>query len=208
VRDSDIRVNVRLEVYVNVRRRVDQKEARICVQKGCLSASLGNHLPELPVNQQATACFTLCLSGRHHPEGTVASVINSDGREDITLVCPPSTRAMPSYRSLAVLAALPAVVLGGPAKRAISQPFVNPAESPLSASSNYVGQNNGSLPKTNYTSGKVFDRYIQIWLENTDFQTVASTPEFQALAKEGLLLDSYYALTHVSHYSQIIYVCF
>ena len=110
---------------------------------------------------------------------------------------------MPSYRSLAVLAALPAVVLGGPAKRAISQPFVKPAESPFSASSNYVGQNNGTLPKTKYTPGKVFDRYIQVWLENTDFQTAASTPEFQALAKEGLVLDSYYAVTHVSRHSQI-----
>lgn len=35
-------------------------------------------------------------------------------------------------------------------------------------------------------------------MENTDFQVAASTPEFQALAKQGLVLDSYYAVTHVS----------
>lgn len=84
-----------------------------------------------------------------------------------------------------------------PVKRADAQVFLPPAFSPFSTSSNYVGQNNGTLPKTNVVSGKFFDRFIQIWLENTDYQLAASTPEFQALAKQGLVLDSYYALTHV-----------
>jgi hypothetical protein len=103
-----------------------------------------------------------------------------------------------SYPSLVVLATLPGFVLGHSSKRAIAQSFVKPADSPFSASSNYVGQNNGTLPKTNVVSGKVFDRFIQIWLENTDYQSAASTPEFQAFAKEGLVLDSFYAVTHVS----------
>jgi hypothetical protein len=101
-------------------------------------------------------------------------------------------RVMLSYASLVVLAALPAFAQE-------AQVFVKPASSPFSASSNYVGQSNGTLPKTNVTSGKVFDRFIQIWLENTDYQSAASTPQFQALAKEGLLLDAYYSTTHVSH---------
>lgn len=35
-------------------------------------------------------------------------------------------------------------------------------------------------------------------LENTDFATAASSPTFQKLAQEGLLLDGYYGLTHPS----------
>ena len=104
---------------------------------------------------------------------------------------------MPSFASLIVLAALPAFTLGVTVKRAVAQTFVTPADSPFSASNNYVGQNNGSLAKTNVTAGKVFDRFIMIWLENTDYQSAASTPEFQALTKEGLVLDAYYAVTHV-----------
>lgn len=114
-----------------------------------------------------------------------------------------------SITVLGALGILPAIVLGGPTgdqpvKRAkIAQQFVKPADSPLSASSNYIGQNNGTLTNNNITSGKVFDRFIQIWLENTDFQVAASTPEFQSLSKQGVVLDSYYALTHVSHISSV-----
>lgn len=40
--------------------------------------------------------------------------------------------------------------------------FVNPSFSALSASSNYVGASNGSLPKMSIVSGKVFDRVTQV----------------------------------------------
>ena len=100
---------------------------------------------------------------------------------------------MISLPVLTAVTSLPAVVYGA----GIAQNFVPAAYSPTSASSNYVGANNGSLPKTNVTAGKVFDRFIQIWIENTDFQVAASTPEYQALAKEGIELTSYYAVTHV-----------
>lgn len=99
---------------------------------------------------------------------------------------------MISLPALAAVVSLPAAVYG-----AIAQDFTPAAYSPTSASSNYVGANNGSLPKSNVTAGKVFDRFIQIWIENTDYQVAASTPEYQALAKEGIVLSSYYALTHV-----------
>jgi hypothetical protein len=105
---------------------------------------------------------------------------------------------MPFYTSLIVLAALPAIALANPVERAITQGFTKPAFSPFSASTNYVGNNNGTLVNNKVTAGKVFDRFIQIWLENTDFQTAASTPEFQTILKDGLLLDAYYAVTHVS----------
>jgi hypothetical protein len=84
-----------------------------------------------------------------------------------------------------------------PAKRDINATFVQPASSPYTQSSNYVGVNNGSLSKTTPVSGKVFDRFIQIWLENTDYATAANTSQFTALAAQGILLDAYYAVTHV-----------
>lgn len=40
--------------------------------------------------------------------------------------------------------------------------FVPPSEGPLVASSNYVGANNGSLPKAEVVSGKAFNRFIQV----------------------------------------------
>ena len=46
--------------------------------------------------------------------------------------------------------------------------------------------------------GKVFDRFIQIWLENTDFSQAHSTPVFQNLSAQGILLSSYYGVTHPS----------
>ncbi|KAG6914513.1 hypothetical protein DXG01_016845 [Tephrocybe rancida] len=46
--------------------------------------------------------------------------------------------------------------------------------------------------------GKVFDRLITIWLENTDFNAAAADPNLKALAKQGLTLTNYFALTHPS----------
>ncbi|PWN50006.1 hypothetical protein IE53DRAFT_387729 [Violaceomyces palustris] len=112
---------------------------------------------------------------------------------------------MPSAYSLLALAALPAVVVSAPfsnsplSKRASSnQIFSPPSSSPTSASANYVGANNATLPKTSVVSGKSFDRIVQIWLENTDAAVASTTPAFQKLAAQGLTLSSYYAVTHPS----------
>jgi hypothetical protein len=104
---------------------------------------------------------------------------------------------MPSYASLVVLAALPAFALADLSNRAVAPTFVAPAFSPFSESTNYVGQSNGSLPKTDIVTGKVFDRFIQIWMENTDFSVANSTSQFAAIAKQGILLEQSYSLTHV-----------
>ncbi|VDB91576.1 unnamed protein product [Peniophora sp. CBMAI 1063] len=76
--------------------------------------------------------------------------------------------------------------------------FSPPAKDPFSTSTNYTGPSNGSLPVQSVTKGKVFDRFIQIWLENTDFAVANSTAEFRSLAQRGILLDQYFALTHPS----------
>jgi len=46
--------------------------------------------------------------------------------------------------------------------------------------------------------GIVFDRFVTVWLENTDFKDAMSDPSLTALAKQGIELDNYFALTHPS----------
>ena len=44
----------------------------------------------------------------------------------------------------------------------------------------------------------MFDRFIQIWLENTDFSTATANSVYQELSAQGITLTGYYALTHPS----------
>ncbi|KAI9438814.1 phosphoesterase family-domain-containing protein [Lactarius indigo] len=76
--------------------------------------------------------------------------------------------------------------------------FVPPSDGPLVQSTNYGAAHRSSLPKRKYVSGKSFDRFVQIWLEKTDFELANSTATFHDLAKQGILLDQYHALTHPS----------
>ncbi|KAL4889892.1 phosphoesterase family-domain-containing protein [Aspergillus ambiguus] len=46
--------------------------------------------------------------------------------------------------------------------------------------------------------GLSFNRFVNIWLENTDFDKAANDPHLSKLAKKGLLLTNYYAVTHPS----------
>ncbi|KAJ5715415.1 uncharacterized protein N7483_012596 [Penicillium malachiteum] len=46
--------------------------------------------------------------------------------------------------------------------------------------------------------GLAFNRFAQIWIENTDYSTAAADANFAKLAKEGILLTNYFALTHPS----------
>ena len=93
--------------------------------------------------------------------------------------------------------------LAAPAKnlysRAVSaQTFVAPSSSPIEQSANYVGWNNGTLAKTEYVPGKSFDRIIQVWLENTNYESAATTEAFRNLSAQGLTLEQFYAVTHPS----------
>lgn len=95
--------------------------------------------------------------------------------------------------SLALLAALVPAVLAAQAPQ-----FVPAALTPLSTSSNYTGASNNTLSSQPVVSGKVFDRIIQIWLENTDYNDAATSSAFTELTTQGLLLSQYYATTHPS----------
>ncbi|KAJ5691954.1 Phosphate-repressible acid phosphatase [Penicillium macrosclerotiorum] len=46
--------------------------------------------------------------------------------------------------------------------------------------------------------GLAFNRFVNIWIENTDFDTTAADKNFEKLAKEGILLTNYFAVTHPS----------
>ncbi|EKM52917.1 uncharacterized protein PHACADRAFT_176901 [Phanerochaete carnosa HHB-10118-sp] len=76
--------------------------------------------------------------------------------------------------------------------------FVPPALTPLSTSTNYTGANNNTLSKQDVIPGLVFDRFIYIFLENTDYNDAASTAAFMNLTQQSILLSQYFSLTHPS----------
>ncbi|KAK9320859.1 phosphoesterase family-domain-containing protein [Lipomyces orientalis] len=51
---------------------------------------------------------------------------------------------------------------------------------------------------TSNVNGAAFNRFIQIWLENTDYTKAAADPNLQTLAKQGITLSNYWASTHPS----------
>ncbi|EJF61716.1 phosphoesterase family-domain-containing protein [Dichomitus squalens] len=98
----------------------------------------------------------------------------------------------------AALVLVSTLACAGSAFAASAFTFQPPAASPESSSANYTGQTNNTLSNGPLVPGKAFDRFIQIWIENTDYETAASSPVFQNLSTQGLLLDSFYAVTHPS----------
>ncbi|KAF7121842.1 hypothetical protein CNMCM5793_009395 [Aspergillus hiratsukae] len=46
--------------------------------------------------------------------------------------------------------------------------------------------------------GLAFNRFVNIWLENTDYDAAAADAHMSALAKKGLLLTNFWAVTHPS----------
>lgn len=51
---------------------------------------------------------------------------------------------------------------------------------------------------TTDVKGKSFDRFVVIWLENTDFNQAAEQPDMAWLAAQGITLTNYWANTHPS----------
>ena len=48
------------------------------------------------------------------------------------------------------------------------------------------------LSPTSNVKGKAFDRIIQVWLENTNFNVAAGDPNMQWFASQGILLTNYW----------------
>ncbi|KAF8241983.1 acid phosphatase [Wilcoxina mikolae CBS 423.85] len=51
---------------------------------------------------------------------------------------------------------------------------------------------------TSSVSGKAFNRFVTIWLENTDYSKAAGDPNLRWLASRGITLSNYFGLTHPS----------
>ncbi|KAJ7483468.1 phosphoesterase family-domain-containing protein [Mycena latifolia] len=79
-----------------------------------------------------------------------------------------------------------------------AQTFSPPSKGPLVQTANYTSFSNNTLHNKHVVKGKVFDRIIQVWLENTDFDSAASTPIFESLAEQGILFSNYKSVTHPS----------
>ncbi|KAJ3034588.1 hypothetical protein HDV00_004860 [Rhizophlyctis rosea] len=78
------------------------------------------------------------------------------------------------------------------------QPIAAPSNSPTQQTSHYVGQNNGTLTNGPVVPGVAFNRIIQIWLENTNYEAASTDPYLASLASQGVVLTNYYAVTHPS----------
>ncbi|KAK2464621.1 hypothetical protein APHAL10511_003314 [Amanita phalloides] len=75
---------------------------------------------------------------------------------------------------------------------ASASPVVRPAHPRVNAVL-YNNTNTASAPR-----GKVFQYFMQIWLENENYETVVNLPTYQELAKQGILLSNYDGFTHPS----------
>ncbi|KAJ7676636.1 phosphoesterase family-domain-containing protein [Mycena polygramma] len=84
------------------------------------------------------------------------------------------------------------------AAAATAQVFTPPSKGPLVQTANYTSFSNSTLNDKPTCKGKAFNRIIQVWLENTDFATAASTPIFESLAEQGITLTNYNGVTHPS----------
>ncbi|KAH0556039.1 hypothetical protein GP486_006021 [Trichoglossum hirsutum] len=51
---------------------------------------------------------------------------------------------------------------------------------------------------TSHVKGKVFDRFVVIWDENTNSQDALNDPSFQSITAQSLLLTNFFAVTHPS----------
>ncbi|KAK6530946.1 hypothetical protein TWF281_007778 [Arthrobotrys megalospora] len=63
---------------------------------------------------------------------------------------------------------------------------------PLASAEDYT------LSPVSYVQGKAFNRFITIWLENTDYNKAAGDPNIDFFAKKGITLNNYFAVTHPS----------
>ena len=76
-----------------------------------------------------------------------------------------------------------------------------PAESTINPSGTQISgpaATASAISTTSNVKGAVFNKFYQIWLENTDYSASAGDSNQQALAKLGITLSNYYAVTHPS----------
>lgn len=72
-----------------------------------------------------------------------------------------------------------------------SPPILSASEEAIFAA--FVNTNKPDAPK-----GKVFKYFVQVWLENQDYSTINNISYYQAVAKNGITLTNFNAITHPS----------
>ncbi|TKA79113.1 hypothetical protein B0A55_02406 [Friedmanniomyces simplex] len=77
------------------------------------------------------------------------------------------------------------------------EPDVNSATVPASV---YAAQATAATDAhdSSYVRGESFNRFITIWLENTDYDKAAGDPNLAWLAQNGITLENYFGVTHPS----------
>ncbi|OZJ06558.1 hypothetical protein BZG36_00483 [Bifiguratus adelaidae] len=68
----------------------------------------------------------------------------------------------------------------------------------MSASPSAITADANNTAASGASVGKAFKYFMQVWLENNDYSTVAALPAYQKLAEQGILLTNYNAITHPS----------
>ncbi|BCR90700.1 putative acid phosphatase [Aspergillus chevalieri] len=86
------------------------------------------------------------------------------------------------------------VALLGGLSLAVAQSSHNPSAEEIAKAQATVKPNS---PVSN-VQGLSFNRFVNIWLENTDYETAAKDPHLSKLAKQGVTLSNFWALTHPS----------
>jgi acid phosphatase len=62
-----------------------------------------------------------------------------------------------------------------------------------------VAPTSDGVPQSEYKPGKVFDRWVQIWLEGSgEFDKASADPNLAWLASQGLTLTNYFGVSHPS----------
>lgn len=64
-----------------------------------------------------------------------------------------------------------------------------------------------SASPTSNVPGKAFNRFVTIWLENTDYTTAAQDPNMAWIASQGITLSNYFGVTHPSQPNYVASIC-
>ncbi|KAJ9609749.1 hypothetical protein H2200_006077 [Cladophialophora chaetospira] len=97
-------------------------------------------------------------------------------------------------KSVALLAAAGSLVAASPYQ---SPPSVSTIEPTLTQIEQSAATATSLSPVSN-VKGLAFNRFFQIWLENTDYSAASGDPDQQFLASQGITLTNYFATTHPS----------
>ncbi|KAJ5757290.1 phosphoesterase-domain-containing protein [Penicillium nucicola] len=107
---------------------------------------------------------------------------------------------MKSLSTAALALTLPSLFTGALAISLPPYPTDAPAIPPQATRSEIEASAAKTVPESPVSNvkGLAFDRFYQLWMENTNFEDAAAVEDMQWLASQGILLTNYYGVTHPS----------